>query len=115
MTTCIYCGSAEAHWVYKPLCLTCHHWIEVVLKQSTLVITAGHAYSVGADTDNPRGFGGVHWRIQFTDGRAVSTRSLWHLGKIPARFAPLLPSNATLTQVQRYTTAIPEMAEDILF
>jgi hypothetical protein len=112
---CVYCKTSEAHWAYKPLCLTCHHWLEVVVKQQELVITDGQAYSIGKDTDNPRGFGGVEWRVAFHSGARISTRSLWHLGRIPARFAPLLLENATLEQVQHYTSAIPEMAGDLIF
>lgn len=106
---CVYCNNAPQHHAYAPLCITCHHWLEAVTRQSQLVIADGHAYQVGSDTDSPRGFGGVRWRIEWSDGRKANTCSLWHLGRIPARFAPLLPTNATLEQVQRYTT------EEILF
>jgi hypothetical protein len=112
---CTHCNASEAHWHYKPLCITCQHWLEIVTKQQQLVITSGHAYSIGKDTDSPRGFGGTHWRIQFHNGAKTETRSLWHLGRIPARFASLLIENATLEQVHIYTTAIPETAEDLPF
>lgn len=61
-----------------------------------LVIADGKAYSIGRDTDYPRGFGGQAWSITFFDGRAIDTVSLWFLGEIPADWIDRIPNNATL-------------------
>ena len=66
-----------------------------------LVVADGHAYSIGSAHDNPKGFGGTLWRIQFHDGRIVRTDSLWHLGDVPDDWREQLPDNATLKEVSR--------------
>lgn len=59
-----------------------------------LVIADRHVYTIGKETDYPRGFGGQRWVIQFHDGREEITVSLWHQGKVPAQWAEKLPDNA---------------------
>lgn len=77
------------------------HWGEALARLEAndprLVIADGHAYSIGSDNDNPRGFGGQRWIIRFHDGREVITHSLWHLGDIPASWRDRLPENAELS------------------
>lgn len=43
-----------------------------------------------------RGFGGVHWRIRFADGRDIETNNLWNGSVIPGRFHGQFELNAEL-------------------
>lgn len=40
-------------------------------------------YQIGSDDDEPRGFSGKYWAIQFNDGTYVETHSLWYKGELP--------------------------------
>lgn len=80
--------SAERHWTRA--------YERLQALDPNLVIAGGAAYSIGRDTDNPRGFGGQRWSIRFHDGREIVTVSLWHLGNVPCEWRDHLPDNARL-------------------
>jgi len=51
-------------------------------------------YQIGSDEDEPRGFDGKFWAIQFNDGTYVETNSLWFKGDLPLRLQHDFPDNA---------------------
>jgi len=75
-------------------------WSKITARtDDRLVIAKGTAYSIGSPSDNPRGFGGSVWRINFHDGRSVRCVSLWCLGDVPSDWRDRLPDNATLKEI----------------
>lgn len=58
------------------------------------VIVDKNVYEIGSDDDQPRGFSGRHWIIQFNDGFRAETNSLWHRGELPLRLQHDFPDNA---------------------
>lgn len=51
-------------------------------------------YQIGSKTDDPQGFGGKYWSIQFNDGTHVDTHSLWYKGELPKRLQHDFKDNA---------------------
>lgn len=51
-------------------------------------------YQIGSSDDEPRGFGGKYWVIQFNDGTYIETNSLWFKGDLPKRLQHDFPDNA---------------------
>ena len=58
------------------------------------VIVDHKVYQIGSLQDEPRGFSGKHWAIQFNDGYYKETNSLWFLGDLPERLLHDFPDNA---------------------
>ena len=55
-------------------------------------------YQIGSDDDDPCGFGGKYWVIQFNDGTYVETNSLWYKGELPERLQHDFPDNAVFVK-----------------
>lgn len=62
------------------------------------VIVDKKVYQIGNDNDEPRGFGGKHWTIQFNDGVKKETNSLWYRGELPLRLQHDFPDNAVFLE-----------------
>ena len=58
------------------------------------VIVDCKVYQIGSIYDEPQGFGGRLWRIQFNDGSYIETKSLWLKGDLPQRLLSDFPDNA---------------------
>lgn len=63
-------------------------------KNHEYVIVDKKVYQIGSDEDEPRGFGGKYWAIQFNDGAYVETHSLWYKGELPERLQHDFKDNA---------------------
>lgn len=91
-----HAAEAIAHHVNT----TARHFGEIADRQQAgdprLVVTGGHAYSIGSADDYPLGFAGRRWKIRFFDGRVETTVSLWYLGKIPADWRERIVDNAAM-------------------
>ena len=62
------------------------------------VIVDKNVYEIGSNDDEPRGFSGRHWIIQFNDGFRTETNSLWHRGELPLRLQHDFPDNAKFVE-----------------
>ena len=58
------------------------------------VIIDKKVYQIGSQYDEPRGFNGKYWAIQFNDGILIETCSLWYKGELPLRLQNDLLDNA---------------------
>lgn len=63
-------------------------------KDYEYVIVDKKVYQIGSENDEPRGFGGKHWIIQFNDGVRKETNSLWFMGELPLRLQHDFKDNA---------------------
>lgn len=71
--------------------MVCNKWHEYVIIDRKV-------YQIGDDRDEPRGFGGKHWIIQFNDGVKKETNSLWYKGELPLRLQHDFPDNAVFLE-----------------
>jgi hypothetical protein len=109
---CGLCGS-EA-WACNAtgdpaLCYNCRYWLARMAEPEDVwrVRINGRQYLVGPvesaySPDSCRGFEGKLFCIEFPDGRRISTRNLWHNGKIPAHFRDRMPDNARFVGDEPY-------------
>ena len=80
-------------------CYNKYYWDNLAARMATdlyheYVIVDKNVYEIGSDDDQPRGFSGRHWIIQFNDGFRAETNSLWHRGELPLRLQHDFPDNA---------------------
>lgn len=80
-------------------CFHIHFWDTLAARisvdtQHHFVIVNYNVYEIGDDNDDPRGFSGKHWVIQFNDGTIIETNSLWHRGKLPTKLQNNFQDNA---------------------
>ena len=104
------------------VCFDCDFWVEKVTirDDDDVVRINGNHYIVGSQLDNYevdasdslesivnkwkpnknfKGMGGSKIVIKLNNGRVIITNDLWHQGKIPARFANILPNNAVMESI----------------
>ena len=53
-------------------------------------------YQIGSTHDDPRGFGGLNWRVNFSDGTSITTNSLWYIGPVPEDYTDKITRNADI-------------------
>ena len=79
-------------------CFSINFWNEIVQEKEdpNTVIVDGKCYYIGSESDSSgfRGFGGAKFKINFFDGREITTTNLWRRGAIPETHKELLPDNA---------------------
>jgi hypothetical protein len=83
----------------KPSCYNFYYWDNLATrmisdKYHEYVIVDKKVYQIGSDQDEPQGFGGKYWSIQFNDGTHVDTHSLWYKGELPKRLQHDFKDNA---------------------
>ena len=87
-------------------CYNIHWWDKLSARYVTNVyheylVVDNKLYSIGADEDEPRGFGGKHWIIEFFDGVRRETNSLWFLADIPEDKKHIFKENARFLKGQK--------------
>lgn len=104
--SCRECGQSDPARYYaekreemlaKSLCFRCEFWLRWVAKRddpSVVRVGAEHCVIGDEKAGGMRGFDGHQWRIEFFDGRVVSTTNLWSQSTIPDHFRDRLPPNA---------------------
>lgn len=95
-------GAGVNRWLFhEKLCFDCDFWLEYVERasESTSIRVDGRHYIIGDEQAVSifRGHGGREFRIEFKDGRIVTSTNLWQQGEIPERFRDKLPDNAVFT------------------
>ena len=80
-------------------CYEKHFWDMLAARMAVdnehqYVIIDNKVYEIGSEYDEPLGFGGKHWNIQFDDGILKETNSLWFRGDLPERLQRDFPDNA---------------------
>lgn len=103
---CSECGKAckeTIHTINDPLnfiCFDCSFWLSKLghYDDPNHVRIDGH-YFVVADGSHA-GFGGREFKIVRNDGRELTTKDLWCLGKIDALFVDRLPDNAVFVNIK---------------
>lgn len=106
---CMICGRtigpSETYYSYYPNficaknnCFETYYWKSFLdnypYRLHEYAIIDGVAYVIGNETDDPRGFSGRKFTIQFFDGTIITTFSLWYKGTIPDSLRESLPDNA---------------------
>ena len=74
-------------WDNLTNCIAHDQWHEYVIVDKKV-------YQIGSEYDEPLGFGGKHWNIQFNDGVLVETHSLWYRGELPLKLQQDFKDNA---------------------
>ena len=100
MKQCYVCGRKikdnEFHYNVGPdrfvcdndNCFNIYFWDDLAARMTHNIwheyaIIDKKVYQIGSDDDEPRGFDGKYWAIQFNDGTYVETHSLWYKGELP--------------------------------
>lgn len=79
-------------------CFHIHFWNEKVKikDQPNVIRVNGEHYTW--HPENPKayfkGHGGREFKIEFNDGRKITSRNIWYQGEIPQSYRKLLPDNA---------------------
>ena len=88
------CDSAE--------CFETYYWQSFMrnykLYPHDYAIIDGAVYVIGTEKDEPRGFSGRKFQIEFSDHTFVVTYSLWYKGKIPETIKNQFPDNARFVE-----------------
>jgi hypothetical protein len=90
----------------QKLCQSCSFWMELVRKagsRDSVRVDGAHFMIFPDVSDGYRGFvgfGGDRFDIQFKNGRKITTKNLWHQGKIPERFRDRLFDNAEFCSLE---------------
>lgn len=92
------CSICFTKGVKRMFCDSCSFWISKAEKRDEphIVRANGQQYAIHPDSETEKGFAGRKFKIRFNDGREVETHNLWHQGRIPQLWAPVLRNNATL-------------------
>ena len=103
---CKYCGEVfDSSLKYNGNkdnneCFSCWFWDGIKnddsIEPNRVVIVDGHHYRYRDDVKFKEiaGFAGHEFHIKFNDRREVTTRNLWHQGKIPEYWLKDFPDNA---------------------
>jgi len=80
-------------------CFNFYYWDNLATKMvdnknHEYAIINQKVYQIGSENDEPRGFGGQSWTIQFNDGVIINTNSLWYRGELPGRLRHDFKDNA---------------------
>lgn len=104
---CSVCGKIEdvSNWSngeimkQRRMCFTCNFWQDQLDLDNSgkrqFAIIDNHHYVIEPDTIRGfKGFSGALHKIQFNDGRIVTTKNLWHQGQIPEKWQAKFQNNA---------------------
>lgn len=84
-------------------CFTCDYWTILCERYEGIgdaIISNGYHLTDAGNRENVKnkaslGFGGAEMTFRMHSGRVVKSNNIWCQGKIPLRFRPRLPDNAT--------------------
>lgn len=106
---CYICGRPISGLYYKDFnnlyicnnedCFNTYFWDDLTNRLSTdkfheYAIINHKVYLIGSESDDPKGFGGKYYSIQFNDGTIRNTTSLWFKGNLPSNLEKDFQDNA---------------------
>lgn len=94
-----YCIGKNSYVCNSDKCYNFYFWDNLAThlifdKQHEYAIINKKVYQIGSEKDEPKGFSGKFWIVQFNDGTCVETNSLWYKGELPIRLQHDFPDNA---------------------